>query len=115
MQKCAGLDERESLGTIGLRKLRALPLTQFPPLNWGDDSGAILDSIDHDCNMKIDPARRCSCPPRPTIGPAYFRRPWRVGPNRMVTLTVIPILVCLHEGLKSCRSIATLRRRRPAT
>jgi len=35
MQKYAGLDERESLGTIGVRKLRVLPFTRSPPLNWG--------------------------------------------------------------------------------
>jgi len=34
MQKYAGLYGRESLRTIGLRKPRALLLTEFPPLNW---------------------------------------------------------------------------------
>jgi hypothetical protein len=42
---------------IGLRKPRALLLTEFPSLCWGTNSGAILDSSDYDCNMKMGPAR----------------------------------------------------------
>ena len=38
---------------LGLRKPRALLLTEFSPLYWGTTVGAILDSSDYDCNMKM--------------------------------------------------------------
>src|SRR6267143_6782122 len=62
----------DNLTALGSSRSRATFCSRQKPnrtVVLGDNSGRILDLSIYDCNMKIGPARRCSSPHRPILGP----------------------------------------------
>src|SRR5882762_7647338 len=81
----------DNLTALGSSRSRATFCSRQKPnrtVVLGDNSGRILDLSIYDCNMKIGPARRCSSPHRPILGPTSLGDERQLRPCSLLILLI---------------------------